>query len=107
MPWPVPSAAVIVVADLPADAVELAEPSDFTRFHVEIQGDGDLAAVLAPFGRLDGEHAWIDVEALASLAGADADAQWRTGLDAMVGYARENGFLSDDGAAIRAHLERG
>ncbi len=45
------------------------------------------------------------MDAVATLAGQAADDQWRAGFDAMVAYARDNGFLDASGTAIRAHLE--
>ena len=33
------------------------------------------------------------------------DPDWQSGLAAMVDYARKSGFLSEDGTAIRAHVE--
>jgi hypothetical protein len=100
---------VILHADLDASTVTLKDPLDFFGFHVEVAGgdvdDGRLAGVLAPHGRLDGEHAWIDRSAVIALAGAEADDAWHAGFDAMLAYARDKGFLSEDGEAIRAHLE--
>lgn len=100
---------MIIHADLATGAVTLAEPTDFRGFSVAVAGGGvddpRLGPVLAPHGRWDGEHAWIDVDAVVALAGAAADDEWRAGFDAMVTYARDKGFLDESGAAIRAHLE--
>jgi hypothetical protein len=100
---------VIIRADLADGGVTLQDAGDFQGFHVEVSGgpvdDARLAEVLAPHGRLDGEHAWIGTDAVVALAGDDADDEWHRGFDAMVAYARDKGFLSEDGEAIRAHLE--
>ena len=100
---------MILLADLDDAVLTLQEPSTFTAFHVVVAGGGvddeRLAGVLAPHGRLDEGHAWIDVDAVVTLAGDAADDEWRSGFDAMVAYASDKGFLSDDGTAIRAHLE--
>jgi hypothetical protein len=64
-----------------------------------------LAELLAPHGRVDGEHAWITTEAVMALAGDAADDAWQAGFDGMIDYARGHGFLSEDGTSIRAHLE--
>jgi hypothetical protein len=102
---------VILVADLDAGAVALEEPAVCTAFHVAVVGgpvdDPRLARLLEPYGRPDGEHAWIRVDAVVHLADAVADVAWHEGFGAMVDYARSKGFLSDDGTAIRAHLEPG
>jgi hypothetical protein len=100
---------VILLADLDDAILTLREPSTFTAFHVAVAGgdvdDERLAGVLAPHGRLDDDHAWIDVDAVVTLAGDAVDEAWRQGFDAMVAYARDKGFLSHDGTAIRAHLQ--
>jgi hypothetical protein len=100
---------VIVHTDLDARTVRLDEAGDFTGFHVAVAGGGPdderLADLLAPYGRLDGDHAWIAVDAVVTLAGDEADDGWRAGFDGMVAYAREKGFLDERGTAVRAHLE--
>ncbi len=71
--------------------VRLAEPNDFTSFKV---------VTLAP------PHANIPVETLKSLAGDLADdREWQTGLERMLAYANEKGWLSE--AGIAAHIEQG
>jgi hypothetical protein len=100
---------VILLADLDDAVLTLQEPSTFTAFHVAVAGgevdDDRLAEVLAPHGRLDDGHAWIGVDAVVALAGDVVDDDWRAGFDAMVGYARDNGFLSPDGTELRAHVK--
>lgn len=98
---------IIVTTD--PDAVTLDEPDDFTSFAV-VAPEGTPATaidrILGPVGRGDGEHVWVDRDGLADLAGERAgNADWQAGLAAMIDYARSNGFLSDDGAAIRAHID--
>lgn len=97
----------IVVTPEP-DGIALEEADDFRAFAVTAPRSlaDDLAAHVRPVGRYDGEHVWVDREALAGLAGARADdPAWQEGLAAMVDFARDKGFLSEDGAAIRAHVE--
>ena len=100
---------MIIHADLDTATVTLVDPADFRGFHVAVAGgptdDDRLATVLAPHGRLDGEHAWITTDAVVTLAGSAADDEWQSGFDAMVAYARDKGFLDESGTAIRAHLE--
>jgi len=100
---------VIIHADLDTATVTLVDPADFRGFHVAVAGgstdDARLATVLDPYGRLDGDHAWISTDAVIALASTTADDEWRTGFDGMVAYARDKGFLDESGTAIRAHLE--
>ena len=97
---------IVITTD--PDAVILDEPDVFTSFAVTAPADAtaDLDARLGPIGTYDGEHVWVDREELAALAGPKAtDPDWQSGLAAMVDYARKSGFLSEDGTAIRAHVE--
>ncbi len=100
---------MIVRADLDASSVTLVDPDDFFRFEVAVAGgavdDERLGPLLAPHGRMDGDHAWIDTGAIVALAGDAADDAWHAGFEAMVDYARSKGFLAEDGSAIRGHLE--
>ena len=100
---------MIVHADLDASSVTLVEPDDFFAFHVAVAGgdvdDDRLGPLLAPHGRVDGDHAWIDTGAVVALAGESAEGAWHAGFEAMLEYARNQGFLSEDGGSIRAHLE--
>jgi hypothetical protein len=100
---------VIIDTDLDAGTVTLVDPADFKGFHVAVRGGGTdddrLATVLAPHGHLADGHAWITTTAVVALAGDAADEDWHQGFGAMVAYAREKGFLSEDGTAIRALLE--
>lgn len=101
---------MIVHTDLRSGRITLEQPDDFTAFHVAVAGgdvaDERLAGALAPHGRLEGDHAWIEVDAVRALAGEAATTEaWQAGFDAMVDYARSKGFLDGSGDAIRAHLE--
>ena len=79
----------------------LARDTDCTAFHVHHVG-GDLAAGLASIGgalRDDGDAlvgvAWVRASSAAPAAA----------IDDMLEHAAEAGWLSEDGAAIRAHVE--
>jgi len=101
---------VRIVIDLSADQVLLAEPDDFTRFSVAVEGAGasSLADVVhqSGLGRLreDGEHVVVDPVALRALAGPAATDAWDQGLAGMVAYAADKGWVEADGG-ILAHVE--
>ena len=94
----------------------LTGPDDFTRFHVSARGERDeqgepdvarLDAVLraTETGACDGpSDARVRIDAVRRMAGR-TDAGWETGFTAMLDFARTKGWLSDDGEAIRAHVE--
>jgi hypothetical protein len=105
----VASHAVLIVIDLAAAAaVSLRQPDEFTRFSVEVAGEGDLAAVVAQsgLGRLaaDGQHIVVDPAALRALAGPAADGAWDEGFSGMCAYAAGKGWVEPDGGVL-AHIE--
>ncbi|HEY2225770.1 hypothetical protein [Actinomycetospora sp.] len=69
-----------------------------------------LAAVLAEndAGELseDGAHVMIPVATLRRLAAGRVPEGWDADFDGMLAYARTKGWLSEEGDAVRAHLER-
>ncbi len=104
---------MFVVVDLEAEPAEvtLAEPDDCSRFHVSVTGHGHAPAVddalqSTGTGWLDGDGgAFVRVERVRDLAAGNVDAGWPQRFDTMLDFARDKGWLSVDGEAIRAHLE--
>ena len=91
--------------------VNLEETGDCTRFHVAVSGGGapqparlDAALRDASVGRADGEDARIAVDAVRRMAAGRVGPGWERDLDAMLTYARDKGWLGDDGT-IAAHVE--
>jgi hypothetical protein len=104
---------VHVIVDLtsPGAGVSLHEPNDCTVFDVVVHGHGDDADVdgvlqAGSVGRMDGGEALVDVDAVRRLASGSVGDTWETDLQAMLEFARSRGWLTDDGAAIRAHIAR-
>lgn len=69
--------------------------------------ENQVGAALAAsgLGSVEDEHAWLPVEALKS-AGEGLGPEWDEGFEGMLAYAASRGWLSADGRALRAHLER-
>jgi hypothetical protein len=93
--------------------VTLEEPDDTRQFHLVVVGgavDHGLvygALVDAAAGRLDGEHAWIAVDAVRRMAAGRTGPTWDADFEAMLEYASSKGWIDDTGATIRAHVEWG
>jgi len=67
----------------------LHEPDDFTSFKVIVRAL---------------EHARVPAEVIQALAGDRArDPDWQRGLEKMLEYARQHGWVDDSG--VRAHIE--
>lgn len=72
-------------------ALALRETDDFKMFKVVVR---------------DADHVWVDLDQITALAAECADEPgWRDGLDGMVGYAKEHGYIDDHGR-MRGHVER-
>jgi len=98
--------------------VTLEEPDDTKRFHVEVVGGADLGLVFgalvdAAAGRLELESdppdarpdAWITVDAVRRMAKGEVGPDWDEQFAAMLDFARAEGWLDENGNAIRAHVE--
>jgi len=101
-----------VNVDLAADppTVTLLEPEDCARFDVMVRGARDAVALdraltSADVGRTDGDEALITVAAVRRLASGAVGATWDGDFGAMLDFARSRGWITDDGHAIRAHVE--
>ena len=90
--------------------VTLEEPADCTRFHVQAAGPRDeagLAAALARSGagRMQGDDAFIVIDAVRSMAKSQVDEGWYTDFAQMLDYAAGKGWRDAGGGAIQAHVE--
>jgi hypothetical protein len=103
---------MFVQVDLTAHppVVSLEEPADTRRFHVVVLGGVDRGLVFgalvdAAAGRLEGDDAWITVDALRRLAEDRVPPGWDDAFGAMLDYARQEGWWDDTTHAIQAHVE--
>ncbi|CAN5433518.1 hypothetical protein BH09ACT4_BH09ACT4_15310 [soil metagenome] len=96
---------IIVVT---TSGVSLRDPREFGDFHVEA-GDGvDLAEALtvAGAGRFAGDDVFVSTDWIRDVMAEreDDDEQWRASFEAMLGFARSQGWIAEDGDGIRAHV---
>lgn len=91
----------------PSGSATLADADNFRAFSVVTASDSASADALSDLGSLDpdGEHVWLDGEAVKRLAGPEVADTWHTEFDNMVQYAQSKGW-TDDAGRIRAHIER-
>lgn len=87
---------------------EVAEVDNITALDVAADGHSpeaiDAALRASKIGRLEGEHAWLGIEALQRAAyGDDEDGDAVTDYKAMIAYARGKGWVNDN-EEVRAHL---
>ena len=99
-----------MIIDVTASGVSLRELRVFDDFHVEAGQDVDLAEALtlAAAGReIDGD-VFISTSWIRGVMAEreDDDDEWHAGFEAMLGYARSRGWISEDGDGIRSHVTR-
>lgn len=97
------------LADQPP-GVTLVEADDCRQFDVVVRGAGtssDLDRVLtrASVGHMEGDEALVTVAAVRRLASGSVGEQWEADFVSMLEFARGRSWLTDDGLAIRAHVE--
>lgn len=90
-------------------ATPVVEDADNLRqLHVEFAGVDDVtggaALADAGLGVVEGDHAWLRIEALR--ASGNGDAEWAGRFADMVRYAVRQGWVDEGETRVRAHIER-
>ena len=85
--------------------VTVAAPEDLRRLSVELPGNPAGTAVLpGGLGRIEGEHAFLDIGALRALARVASSCTWDERFDRAMEYARQHGWTDVTGGYVRAHV---
>ncbi len=100
---------MILQIDTAAGTIELVDPDDTERFHVEAPAgasDADIDEVIANngAGRLVGDNAWISVEKLRGWAEGRTGDGWAMQFQMMLNKAGERGWMNDDRTYVMAHI---
>ncbi|MEM7339417.1 MAG: hypothetical protein AAF467_12265 [Actinomycetota bacterium] len=96
--------------DFATGALTLEQPDDCTAFHVEAVGASaptttSVADGLGLVGRVaDDEHVWVEMASVRQMASGQVEPGWPDDFDAMVDFARSNGWVDESGSALRAHI---
>jgi hypothetical protein len=94
--------------------VTLEDPDNTKQFHLSIinatSRDADWGLVFgamvdAAAGRLEGDDAYITVDAVRRMAEGRVSETWNEDFEAMLDYAKTKGWLDEQGIAIKAHIE--
>lgn len=101
-----------MIIDVTASGVSLRDPRETAALHVEAGERVDLAEALtvAGAGRAtgDGDEVFVSAAWIRRVMAEreDDDQEWHTGFEAMMGFARAQGWIAEDGDGIRAHVVR-
>jgi len=101
----------MIIAITPSGSLDLREKDDFKGFKIAVEKPGatdvEIAAALKGVATMDGsDHAWVAAAAMKSWNGQPQPADWIASFDAMLEKVKKYGYVSDDGASVRAHFER-
>lgn len=93
------------------DRVSLSEPDDLGAFSVVASGtDREVAAALSAAGDGGGAdtegHVAVRIDSVRRLAAGQVDAEWDQRFEGMLAYATSKGWITPDGGAILAHIQR-
>jgi hypothetical protein len=63
--------------------------------------------LLGGWGRVDGEHVWLDIATLKAKCPFPRSDDWDEQFARTMAYAEKNGWTDVTGAYVRAHIENG
>jgi hypothetical protein len=100
-----------MIVDITDSGVTLADPDDCRRFHSRVVAgvtDDAVDTVLAFAGaghRVGADQVAVNVTWLRAAA-TGVDEKWERSFQQMLDFAGTKGWLTDDGGAVLAHIER-
>ncbi|WIX75663.1 hypothetical protein QRX50_29705 [Amycolatopsis carbonis] len=96
-----------VIVDGAAGTVTAEDTDTLNELSVVMRSaDAELAGkVLENYGRVDGTHAWLDIEALKTFAPLPHSHTWDARFAKAMAYAASNGWTDETGRFVRAHLD--
>lgn len=96
----------MIIVLTPTDPPRLTDLDRFDRLHADVHGDVRTARLDGLCRAGDGEHVWLDIAAARREGAASADDPgFADRFDAMITFARDSGWVDDDGTHVRAHVE--
>ena len=99
---------VLVTSEGGSVRATVEDAQNLKQLHAELRGVDDNAAAealrTAGLGRIDGDYAWLDADALKEAG--DGSSGWTVDFYAMLAYAKTRGWMNDDESQVRAHIVR-
>jgi hypothetical protein len=96
-----------LIVDGAAGQVTVDEPENLKSLSVQLQACSpeQAAVLLGELGRIDDQHAWLNVAALHAIARQPHSCTWDERFQLAMTYAQRNGWTDPTGDFVRAHLE--
>jgi hypothetical protein len=99
---------VLVTGGAGGATATIEDAQNLKQLRAELRGVDDAAAEealrAAGLGTVDGEHVWLDADALR--AAGDGSSGWTVDFYAMLAYAKTRGWTNEDSSRVRAHITR-
>jgi len=101
----------MIIAITANGALDFREKDDFKGFKIAVEKpgatDAEIAAALNGVATMDGsDHAWVAAAVMKNWNDQPQPADWIAAFDAMLEKVKKYGYVSEDGASVRAHFER-
>ena len=95
-----------LILDGVAGGVRVEDAEELASLSLELRdfAPGQVPALPPGLGRIDGEHAFLDIDALRALAPARRSCSWDGRFGQAMAYARRNGWTDPTGSLVRAHI---
>jgi len=97
---------VKLILDGIAGGVRVQDAEELTSLSVELCdfAPGQVPALPAGLGRIEGEHAFLDINALRALVPIPRSCSWDERFGQAMAYARRKGWTDSTGSMVRAHI---
>jgi hypothetical protein len=95
-----------LVVDGAAGSVAVEAAEELTALSVELRAcSAEQASVLLQgLGRLDGKHAWLNIDTLRAISPKPRSCSWDERFRTAMAYARRHGWTDPTGSFVRAHI---
>lgn len=95
-----------LVIDGSAGHVAVDEAEDLNELSVELRACSaeQASGLLEGLGRLEGEHAWLNIDTLHAISPKPRSCSWDERFGKAMAYARRRGWTDPTGSFVRAHI---
>ena len=95
-----------LIVDGLAGTVSAGEAEDLSKLSVELRdcSPGRASALLGGLGRVEGDHAWLRIDALRAMAPLPRSCSWDERFGKAMAYAGQRGWTDPEGSLVRAHI---
>jgi hypothetical protein len=97
---------VKLVVDGAAGNVTVDDAGDLSKLSVELRDCSaeQASALLEGLGRIEGKHAWLNIDALRAISPKPRSCSWDERFRTAMAYAERRGWTDPGGSFVRAHV---